>query len=446
MGAMQRASSGQSSVRGAWLYVGALTLLYALSISDRQIIGMVIGAIKKDLGVGDFGIGLLAGPVFTIAYVLFGVPCGWLADRWRRPWVLALGILVFSLATLTCGLAGSLAVLILGRAFVGVGEAAVSPVATSLIAEYVGKKRLGLVLSLYQLGAPLGGALALFAAGAVLRWSGNGGALVLPVIGAVSGWRLVFVASAAVGLVLTPLALILPEPRGRSSAQAAARPERDTAELKAFIRENRTLLALVFVGFSLASVFGLNLNLWAPELLSRDFHVPISEVGTTLAAIALLTPISSVLAGAAVDYLFARGVKDAVVRLYTIMLAIGLPLILLTFLGHSLTLFYVGFGLLFLLINPSLAFALITLQLIAPNAFRGRVVGAYLATISAVGAISISLVGFLSGLISEGIGAHGLAVAMTLVLATTTMGAIGFLVLAMPALRRFVLRIESQPD
>jgi sugar phosphate permease len=65
----------------AWYVVVLLTLAYVVSYMDRQILALVVGPIKRDLGLSDTQIGLLLGPAFAIFYTTLGVPLGWLADR-----------------------------------------------------------------------------------------------------------------------------------------------------------------------------------------------------------------------------------------------------------------------------------------------------------------------------------------------------------------------------
>ncbi|MEL7027630.1 MAG: MFS transporter, partial [Pseudomonadota bacterium] len=113
--------------------VALLTVIYVLSFIDRYILGLLIEPIKADLNLTDTQIGLLLGPSFAIFYALMGLPLGWLADRKRRTWIIAVGLGLWSLATALSGLAKSFAHLFLMRIGVGVGEAALSPCAMSLI-------------------------------------------------------------------------------------------------------------------------------------------------------------------------------------------------------------------------------------------------------------------------------------------------------------------------
>ena len=103
----------------------------------------------------------LGGFAFVVFYTLMGLPIGWLADRKRRNLIIAVGIFVWSLMTAACGLAKNFGHLLLARVGVGVGEAALSPPAFSMIADYFPPERLGRPMGVYNSGIFMGVALVL---------------------------------------------------------------------------------------------------------------------------------------------------------------------------------------------------------------------------------------------------------------------------------------------
>ena len=76
----------------AWYVVVVLLVAYGFAVLDRTAIGLLVDSIKKDLQVTDSQIGLLQGLAFAICYTTCGLPLGFLADRWRRKPLLAIGI------------------------------------------------------------------------------------------------------------------------------------------------------------------------------------------------------------------------------------------------------------------------------------------------------------------------------------------------------------------
>ena len=133
-----------------------LTALYMLSFVDRTILSLLVGSIKRDLGISDTRIGLLQGLSFALFYTIMGLPLGRLADTRSRRNLIAAGVVVWSLFTSACSVAKSFWSLFFTRIGVGVGEAGLSPAAYSLISDYFPPERLGVAISVYYMGVFLG--------------------------------------------------------------------------------------------------------------------------------------------------------------------------------------------------------------------------------------------------------------------------------------------------
>jgi MFS family permease len=113
-----------------------LFLAYVINFVDRQIVSILAEPIKKALGLSDSMIGFLGGPAFAIFYATLGVPIARLADLWVRRSIIAIGLTLWSGMTALSGFSQSFTQLALARIGVGVGEAALSPPAHSLLADY----------------------------------------------------------------------------------------------------------------------------------------------------------------------------------------------------------------------------------------------------------------------------------------------------------------------
>ena len=157
------ASTSPESPRSAypWYVVFVLTLAYVSSFIDRQTLFLMVSLVRRDLGIGDFEMSLLMGLSFALFYSFLGLPIGRLADQRSRRGIIAWGIALWSLMTAACGLAGNYLQLFLARVGVGIGEAALSPPAYSLLADYFPRHRLGTALSVYSLGIFLGSGISL---------------------------------------------------------------------------------------------------------------------------------------------------------------------------------------------------------------------------------------------------------------------------------------------
>src|SRR3546814_2310994 len=83
------------SAMRANLTLGLLVLAYICSFLDRQILALMVGPIRASLKISDFQISLLQGLAFALFFTFAGLPIGRLADRMRRTWIIAGGVLLW---------------------------------------------------------------------------------------------------------------------------------------------------------------------------------------------------------------------------------------------------------------------------------------------------------------------------------------------------------------
>ena len=84
-----------------------LLLVYTFNFLDRQILGILAGPIKAELGLTDGQLGALGGIAFALLYSTLAIPLALLADRTSRTWVITVSLAVWSGFTALCGMAGS---------------------------------------------------------------------------------------------------------------------------------------------------------------------------------------------------------------------------------------------------------------------------------------------------------------------------------------------------
>ena len=80
----------------AWYVVSLLTLAYICSFIDRQIISLMVGPIKQDLGLTDTEMSYLLGLSFALFFSVLGFPIARLADRRNRRTIIAVGVVAFA--------------------------------------------------------------------------------------------------------------------------------------------------------------------------------------------------------------------------------------------------------------------------------------------------------------------------------------------------------------
>ena len=138
----------------AWFVLALLVVGSLVAFVDRQVVAIVVEPMKADLGATDTQIGWLYG-VFALFYALAALPIAGIADKRSRTKLIAVGIFLWSLMTIACGLGKSYWLIFLARIGVGVGEATLTPATTSLVGDYFKREKIPLALSIFQTGAIL---------------------------------------------------------------------------------------------------------------------------------------------------------------------------------------------------------------------------------------------------------------------------------------------------
>jgi MFS family permease len=335
---------GQNDAR-LRLTINVLLVVYILNFIDRQIVGILAQPIAKELHLTDFHIGLMTGLAFALFYTGLGIPIARFADRpsTSRVKVIAVCLMIWSAMTALCGAAQTFLQLFLARVGVGIGEAGGTPPAHSLITQLASPAKRASALSFYQLGAPLGGLIAM-----VL-----GGYLADSV-----GWRWAFVVVGAPGVLLSLVVLaLLRDPRADGTAtETAMVPRLSFRAAFAHIwasRANR--LILLSVAFAATANYGL--LIWGPIFLQRSFGLSAHVTGLWFG---LANGIGSALGvwfgGQMGDRLIKRG-KQHLLTGPAIALAVSSPLLVAGFLVHdwrlAILLFFPGITLMWLHVGPT---------------------------------------------------------------------------------------------
>ncbi len=105
-----------------WYAVTVLCVALLLSFTDRLTINLVVDPIRRDLALSDVDVSLLQGAGFAVIFALAGLPCGLLADSVNRRNLIAAGLVLWSTATIACGLSPHFWGFLTARIAVGLGE------------------------------------------------------------------------------------------------------------------------------------------------------------------------------------------------------------------------------------------------------------------------------------------------------------------------------------
>ncbi|HXW62334.1 MAG TPA: MFS transporter [Candidatus Acidoferrales bacterium] len=372
-----------SSLRYAWYVVGVLTLIYTFSFIDRQIFSLLVGPLRRDLHISDTQVSLLIGFSFAVFYTFFGILLGRLTDVYSRRAIIAIGLFLWSLLTTGCGLARTFPQMLLLRMGVGVGEAALSPAAYSLITDYFPRRRLATAISVYSMGIYVGSGMSFLLGGLVVRLASTQAVWNVPLFGAIRPWQLIFLTVGLPGIALVPLLLTVREPAPHGTRPGATVPMR---RVFAYIVENRRTFLLHNIGFGLLSLASYAGGAWVPEFYRRHFHWPISTIGVMYGAIvAVFGSVGITGGGRLADYVRATGRDNATLLVGTCVAVASVPISCLFYLAPSATWATVWLIPSAMLAAAPFGIAPAAIQQMMPVSMRGQASAIYLFILNLIG-------------------------------------------------------------
>lgn len=371
------------------------SLANILSHIDRQMLIILVEVVKNDLGLTDTQFGLLQGLAFSICYSLFTVLLAQYADHYSRVRIIAAGIFIWSSATLLCGFAPNYHTLFVARMGIGLGQALLSPAVYSLLASSYQRDYLGKVTACYAAGAFIGNALILVVGGWMADFSLKSPTLDLPLLGALSSWRLLFVSAGAVGILYALFFVLACRDQPHDHHQTEQRRV-TLKEVITFLAQHRHTWILYIVGFSFASMAMFTLIVWGPAYFIRVHQMSQANVGLMLAVMYVTANLSGVLtSGWLVDRLHQRGIHSApflVPACAALVTALCLiPFVFAETLGMAALAFFMAAHFSSYPISPSAT----ANQLLAPVRMRARTYAAFLCinnlTAMSVGVVLVGL-------------------------------------------------------
>jgi predicted MFS family arabinose efflux permease len=248
-----------------------LAIVYMFNFIDRQIMAILLPAIREEFGVSDAWLGFLAGTAFAMFYIVLGIPVARYADRHNRRNLIALAVALWSGMTALCGVAANFWQLALARIGVGVGEAGCSPPAHSMIADMYPPEQRSTAMGIYTVGISAGIMLAFLLGGWVVQNI---------------GWREAFFIVGLPGLLLALIVRVtVVEPqRGHSEGREAVSEQPTFFRTLGFLWR-RPSFAHMTIAAGLSSYVGYSVISFLPSFLVRSFGMSPSEVGLYLGLI-----------------------------------------------------------------------------------------------------------------------------------------------------------------
>lgn len=358
-----------------------LFVAYTFSFADRYILSLLIEPIKQDLGLSDTKISLLHGLAFAIFYTLMGIPIGRMADRYSRRTIIAAGIVCWSLMTAACGLARQFSQLFAARVGVGVGEAALSPAAFSLISDLFPPDKLGRALSIYSAGAIVGGGVAFIIGGIVIAAITAVPEITVPVVGTVRSWQFAFFVVGLPGVIVAAMMYLIKEPVRRTSANTAEinKVTIPLAQVFSHFFSHWQIYTPVFIGFTMLALIFNALLAWTPTLLLRSYQMPVGESGPAIGALLVILGGGGLFAGGwLTDKLWSQGYRDATLRVGIIAGLGALPFSISAPLATTPELSLILFAPFWFFSSSAFGAGVTAVQTITPNRMRGVISAMYL--------------------------------------------------------------------
>lgn len=384
-------------------FVATLFLVSTLGYADRNLLSVVMEAIRREFNFTDTIMGVLMGAPFAIVFALVGIPVARFADLHSRKTVLILCLGVWSVATALCGVAGAVWMLIAARMLVGAGEAGMPPVSHALVADYCPPEKRSRAYAALTASSAIGGFVALTLGGLV---AGR------------FGWRAAFIGMGAASLPVMLLAmLVLVEPRRGATNQVVQQSAAD-----GFARQVRTLVAkrsylLLVTGVTIYGFVVYGPLLLAPTYMIRVLHVDVARAGLLFGpAMGLGTLVGSVAGGWLGDRFVKRDMRW-LARIPAAGLVAALPMGLVAFRSTNLGVFVVACTLLVATLSTCLPAIFAAVQAVCGTPRRGFATAILFGLLNMVGmTIGPLLTGWLSSQFAQVEGVTGLRSAILLIL------------------------------
>ncbi len=173
--------------RQRWLALYVLCLGDLMIVLDSSIVNVALPSIQSDLGFSQSALAWVVN-AYLLTFGGFLLLCGRLGDLLGNKRVFSGGVVSFTVASVACGLAPSAELLVVGRAIQGLGGAAVSAVALSLI------------MGLFTEPAERAKAMGTF--GFVMSGGGVIGVLLGGVLTGLFSWHWIFLVNVPVGIAV----------------------------------------------------------------------------------------------------------------------------------------------------------------------------------------------------------------------------------------------------
>lgn len=398
----------------AYFVAGMMMLAYTFAFADRVSLSLVVDPIRRDLDLIDTQVSALAGAAFVICFVLFSFPFGRWVDRHSRRNAISLGVALWSVAMVLCGLATSFWTLFAGRMAVGVGEASVNPAAYSIIPDIFPPHRRTFAMAIFSSGAAVGGGLAVYLGSLLLKWA-EATRPVIPFLGQLAPWKVLFIGMGLPGALVALLVYLTVREPARRQLGAGAFQTATSRDVAAYLRDHAKLFAMIFIGFSGFAINNYGFTVWGPSYFLRVHHLTVAQVGILMGVgFGVFGTTGMLTGGLWSDRLIKAGRAEAPIWVASQVAWIQAPFFVAAYLcpwtSPAVVLFCCG------MFTASMVGGLqgTMVQALTPNRMRGQVAAVFLTTVNLLGlGVAPTLTAVMTDYVFGGPGGVGKSLAVT---------------------------------
>jgi predicted MFS family arabinose efflux permease len=378
--------------------LATLLTIHLLGQIDRNMLLGFSPQITRDLSLSNAQYGFLVGAVWVLSYGVMSVLMGTLADRFSRPRLIAVGLLIWSVCTVASGTAHTFGEMVAARFLVASGEATLIPAAVALLYEVFAQERRSAAIGIFFMGIPLG----------------IGGSFLLAgTFGAEHGWRTTFFGLGAIGMAIAVPLSMLREHRGEQVQDARGAPFAAQVRAVVALLRGNPAIVLTIVGFVLVHVAAAGLS-FAQLWLVRERGFDGAGIARTIGVLALVFGTLGSIAGGALADRYARRLPGGLATFMLILVLLAAPLMIAYRLASAGSpLFYAGMCAGFFLPLALYGPAITVIQSLSPPHMRSTITGCCMLLINV---FAVAIGSFAIGSVSDALARAGVSAPLTKVL------------------------------
>lgn len=282
----------------AWSVFGLTFLLMMSDFISRQVIVAIFPFLKVEWALSDAQLGSLVSIVaLTVGLLTF--PISLLVDRWGRVKGIALMAVLWSLATIACGFAGTYSQMLTARAVVGLGEAGYGSAGSAILSHVFPPQRRSAVMGAFLAAGLFGSVL-----GVVL-----GGVLATHLT-----WQAAFIVVGVPGLLLALLYPLFVRDYQTVALVVAAGQEGSAARKMRVVEGLKELfgapsVVFTYVGSGLQMLVQSSIISWLPSYLNRYYGLAPERAAIKAAGVVLIGGVGMVCGGYLADRLSRKNYR-----------------------------------------------------------------------------------------------------------------------------------------